>query len=251
MLRSIVFSSDSKEAEAFTYEGEDLEAMSAAKKYYAWIVHTIKPYLGNHIVEGGAGAGTFSQLLRDVGEPEHLTLIEPSKKTHAILKDRIVSTDKTKVHTINDYLKGNEKRLKGSADTFVYINVFEHIEDDRKELEMISSSLQKGGHAIIFVPALKMLYSEFDRGIGHYRRYNKARLRSLAEKAGMEVVSMRYMDMAGILPWYVNMVLLKNKNLSPSMVRLYDTFFVPVIRAIESIVQAPVGKNVLLVAKKR
>jgi SAM-dependent methyltransferase len=245
-----MFSNDSKKAEVFDYEGGDLEAMSLANKYYKWIVGTIKPFLGEHIVEVGAGVGSFSRLLRDT-EPKTLTLIEPSKKTHAKLKDELRSTKTTEVKTINDYLKGHEKELKDKVDTFVYINVFEHIKDDQAELQRIADTLQKGGHAIVFVPALKGLYSEFDRGIGHYRRYNKERLQKLAEGAGMEVVTTRYMDMLGILPWWFSMVLMKNTKLTPKLVRLYDTLFVPIIRAFETTIHAPVGKNVLLVAKKR
>ncbi|HSX16793.1 MAG TPA: methyltransferase domain-containing protein [Patescibacteria group bacterium] len=247
----IVFSNDSKEAEAFDYEGEDFEAMSLAVKYYAWIVDTIKPHLGSHIVEIGAGAGVFSQFLLDRAKPKTLTLVEPSKRNHNKLKQNIASTKKTKVSTINSYLKGNEKALKDKVDTFVYINVLEHVQDDHEEMKRVADTLQKGGKAIIFVPALRGLYSEFDKSIGHYRRYNKKRLKSLAESAGMEVVTIRYMDMIGIFPWWLSMVIMKNKKLKPGLVRLYDTLSVPFIRTLEGIIEAPVGKNVLLVAKKR
>jgi len=250
-LITIVFSNDSKKADAFTYEGEDFEAMSLAVKYYAWIVKTIKPYLGDHIVEVGAGAGVFSEFLRDRIQPKSLTLIEPSKKTHAVLQRTILSTKKTKVATINDYLKGNEKKLKDKVDTFVYINVFEHVKDDHQEMQRIADTLQKGGNAVIFVPALKGLYSEFDKSIGHYRRYDKKRLTELAESAGLEVVTTRYMDMMGILPWWFSMVLMKNKKLKPKLVKLYDTVMVPIVRTFESTIHAPIGKNVLLIAKKR
>lgn len=246
-----MFSSDKKDLTDFNYEGEDLEAMSLARNYYAWIADIIKPYLGKHVVEGGAGVGSFSHLLRDLGQPRHLTLVEPSKKTHNILNKRIKSTGRTVVKTINGYLKGNEPRLrKNNVDTFVYINVFEHIEDDNKEMQRIANTLQKGGHAVIFVPALDRLYSEFDRSIGHYRRYNKKRLRELANSANMAVVSIRYIDLVGILPWWLNMVLVKNKKLSPKAVRIYDTLAIPIIRAIETTVKPPIGKNILLVARK-
>lgn len=246
-----MFSNDSKKADAFNYEGEDFEAMALAVKYYAWIVSTIKPYLGDHIVEVGAGAGVFSEFLRDQAKPQTLTLIEPSKKTHAALQENIKSTKETKVSTINDYLKGNEKKLKDKVDTFVYINVFEHVKDDHKEMQRVADTLQKGGNAIVFVPALKSLYSEFDKSIGHYRRYDKKRVRELAESAGLEVVAIRYMDMMGVLPWWFSMVLMKNKKLRPKLVKLYDTVMVPIVRAFENTIHAPVGKNVLLVAKKR
>lgn len=250
ILELIVFSNDSHKATAFDYEGGDLEAMSLAQKYYRWIIQTIRPYLGKHIAEVGAGVGSFSRLLRAT-EPKTLTLIEPSKKTHEQLSNQLRSTKTTKVITINDYLKGHEAELTDKIDTFVYINVFEHIKDDRAELKRIAGILKSGGHAIIFVPALERLYSKFDKDIGHYRRYSKQRLRELCKAADLEVVSVRYMDMFGILPWWFSMVLLKNTKLTAQRVKLYDTFFVPVIRIFETTIQAPIGKNVLLVAKKR
>ena len=46
-------------------------------RYHSWILDLIRPYLGNNIVEVGAGTGSFSELLLQA-EPERLTLIEPS-----------------------------------------------------------------------------------------------------------------------------------------------------------------------------
>lgn len=245
-----MFSNDKKKASAFDYEGVDLEAMSGADNYYRWIIDTIRPYIGKHVAEVGAGVGSFSKLIRET-KPKSLTLIEPSKKTHELLQKNLQSDKTTQVVTINDYLKGNEDALQGKLDTFVYINVFEHIEDDHAEMKRIGDILKKGGHAIIFVPALKGLYSEFDKSIGHYRRYDKKRLRELSEKAGFDVVDIRYMDMIGMAPWWVSFVMMKRSGLVPSMVKTYDTVAVPVIRALESVVPAPIGKNVLLIAKKR
>lgn len=245
-----MFSNDSKKADSFDYEGGDLEAMAQAEKYYKWILQIIQPYLGKDIVETGAGVGSFSKLLKSTN-PKTLTLIEPAKRMHDQLRENVPSTKTTKVTTLNDYLKGSEAKLKGKVDTFVYINVFEHIEDDVAELKRINGILKPGGHAIIFVPALKQLYSEFDKSIGHYRRYDKTSLRKLAEDSDMSVVKMRYMDMPGILPWWLSFVAMKRKGLAPTMVGIYDRFAVPIIRTVENTIEAPVGKNVLLVAKKR
>jgi SAM-dependent methyltransferase len=250
ILPFIMFSSDKKKATAFDYEGGDLEAMMVADKYYQWIIDTVRPYIGHHIAEVGAGVGSFSKLLKAT-EPKTLTLIEPSKRTHALLKKNIPSDKKTTVTTINNYLTGQESKLKGKIDTFVYINVFEHIEDDHAEMRRIADILQKGGHVIIFVPALRGLYSEFDKNIGHYRRYNKTRLQSLCDAAGLELVKTRYMDMIGMLPWYASFVLLRRKALQPGLVKIYDRLAVPLIRKVESTVEAPIGKNILLIAKKR
>jgi len=246
-----MFSSDKKKAAAFDYEGGDLEAMAQAEKYYEWLAATMEPYLGKDIVEVGAGVGSFSKLLRST-KPATLTLLEPAKRMYDLLVKNVKSNKKTIVKGYSDYLKGVEEKLKkNQPDTFVYINVFEHIEDDVAELKRIKNILQKDGHAIIFVPAMQVLYSEFDKSIGHYRRYDKQMLTELANKAGMDVVKIRYMDMPGMLPWWLSFVLMKRKGLMPKMVKIYDAFCVPIIRAFETVIEPPVGKNVLLVAKKR
>lgn len=233
------------------YEGADLEAMAVADNYYSWVADRIKPYIGEKVVEAGSGAGSFSkQILRM--EPKEAIFIEPTKNMYALLTEKLKSlkSKDIKIQTFNAYTSEVAKKL-GNPDSFVYINVFEHIEDDEKEIKMLSKALKSGGHVIIFVPALNSLLSDFDRSIGHFRRYDKKRLRELADAAGLEVVELKYFDLVGITPWFVNFKLLKSRKMKPGTVALYDRVAVPVVRAVESIIPVPVGKNLLLVAKKK
>lgn len=49
--------------EGHKYSGRELEAMDGASNYHRWILETFKPFLGQHLVEVGAGLGTFSEML--------------------------------------------------------------------------------------------------------------------------------------------------------------------------------------------
>lgn len=236
-----------------SYEGADLEAMSQATRYYQWLASIIKPYIGNSVVEVGAGSGSFSKQLLAL-KPKKAVLVEPAKNMYILLKQnaRENAFQSTQVITINKYLVDAQKEVAAEKpDTFIYINVFEHIEDDLTELKMIKTMLKKGGYIIIFVPALQVLFSEFDESIGHFRRYSRNRVIQLANDAGLEIVQTRYMDFIGMLPWFVSFKLMKRKTLTPDLIEIYDKFGVPVIRTIEGIVRAPIGKNVLLVARKK
>ena len=62
----------------------------------------------------------------------------------------------------------------------LYIDVLEHIEHDLDELARAASHLAPGGHLVVLAPAHQALFSDFDRAIGHYRRYNRAGLQKLA-----------------------------------------------------------------------
>ena len=121
--------------------------------------------------------------------------------------------------------------------------------DPPVELANARQTLKAEGHLLVFVPALKLLYSNVDKQMGHYRRYTQKSLVGLVEDVGFTLLKVRYFDMAGIIPWYVNCVLLRN-SFSSGGVSLYDKLAVPTVRFLESVVPPPVGKNVLLIAKK-
>ena len=60
-----------------TYPGGELESMQFATRYRQWILDIFRPFLGKRLVEVGAGAGSFSELLLGT-EPEWLISLEPS-----------------------------------------------------------------------------------------------------------------------------------------------------------------------------
>lgn len=237
----------------FDYEGKDLEAMDFAVAYHSWILSVFAPYLGEAPVEIGAGSGSFTELMAAL-KPKRLTGVEPSEQMYPLLvktlakieNDLNIKTD-TKQAFFGDVSKDIKKTKPSSL---VYINVFEHIENDRSELKAIYETLPSGGHVCIFVPANQWLMSNFDRKIGHFRRYSKKDLVAKAQEAGFEIVTARRFDFMGVLPWLITFRILRVDSIKPGMASLYDKVVVPVERIIERHVQPPVGKNVLLVAKK-
>lgn len=227
-----------------TYPGKELEALSVAVNYHRWIVDEIEPYLGSSVAEVGAGVGSVSQLLLERGV-SRLAAFEPSSNMYPLLARSLAS--ESRVRTINDFFAPRYE--PDGFDSVLYINVLEHIEDDRAELGRALDALKPGGRLVIFVPALAWLYSEFDRQIGHYRRYTKAGLAHLVTDVGFTIMRARYFDVAGIIPWYIHFVLLRN-SIGSRSVSLYDRLVVPIMKVAEAVVPPPVGKNVLLVARK-
>ena len=101
---------------------------------------------------------------------------------------------------------------------------------------------------MIFVPALPWLYSEFDKSIGHFRRYTLNGLNDIVSKAGYTVLKIHYFDMLGVILWYLNFTLLK-RTLNNSKVALNDRVAVPVSQHLEKLMLPPIGKNLLLIAQ--
>ena len=76
---------------------------------------------------------------------------------------------------------------EGSACAVVLLDVLEHMADPVAALRQAHRALAPGGAVIVTVPAYEWLYGEWDRALGHYRRYTAGQLRSQAHEAGFEV----------------------------------------------------------------
>ena len=229
-----------------SYKGRDLEAMSFAKNYYRWVADEFSQFLDGRVAEIGAGSGNFSSLI--LGKKiEKLVAIEPSQEMYPLLRDKFYTDNR--VLCRQAIFTDIYKEYSYYFDSMVYVNVLEHIENDKQELFYINQSLKNGGYVCIFVPALAWLYSDFDASVGHYRRYYKKQLIDLVEKAGFEIVKISYFDIMGIIPWFIFFKIFK-KKLTANDAALYDKIVIPVLRAIESFLPIPTGKNLILVAKK-
>jgi SAM-dependent methyltransferase len=73
-------------------------------------------------------------------------------------------------------------------DAVLALDVIEHLDDDQGAVRQMANLLRPEGIAIISVPALPDLFSEFDQIQGHRRRYLPDTLRLAVEGGGMEVV---------------------------------------------------------------
>ncbi|HEX6279089.1 MAG TPA: class I SAM-dependent methyltransferase [Pyrinomonadaceae bacterium] len=234
-----------------TYPGKDLEAMTFAARYHRWILSEFRPYIGKRIVEVGAGTGSFSKMLLET-QPEALFLVEPSAMYEQLVRN-VPSDDKDisvrHIHALFE-TAASEIRSEGRPDTITYVNVLEHIEDDVRELELIYETLPDGGRCLIFVPAVRALLSDFDRRLGHFRRYGKAELEKKVREAGFRILKSKNFDAAGVLPWFIKYRLLGSMALEPLAVRLYDDLVVPIASRFEPRLPVPIGKNILLVGEK-
>lgn len=245
---------DLASAEGFAYPGRELEAMNGASNYHGWILGIFKPFLGRHLVEVGAGLGSFSELIVAQHSCETLSLVEPSKGMYEglVVNARRLSTF-TRVDTYHGTFPEAAALIKQkeAPDSIIYVNVLEHIADDELELETIRKNLSEAGRVFLFVPALAWLYGAFDERVGHVRRYTKSELEEKLHRSGFKMILSSYFDLPGIAPWWVKYCLLKSSTMEPAGVRLYDRFVVPATRRLESLISPPLGKNVIAIAQKR
>lgn len=234
------------------YFGRDLEAMHFADRYHRWIFDLMRPRLGRRIIEVGAGQGSFSEMLLDV-EPEALVLIEPSQMFERLVANPNLREFHRRIQFRNEIFPAVAAELKRDfrPDSIVYVNVLEHIEDDLAELECAANTLTESGRIFVFVPAIPLLQSRFDRRLGHFRRYTRGDLLQKMNTAGFEVEEIRWFDSLGVFPWLIKYRLLGSETMEAAAVAAYDRFVVPTLKKIETSIQIPIGKNLFAIGVRR
>jgi SAM-dependent methyltransferase len=229
------------------YEFE-LDVVGEMPNYFEWIMSVFSPYTKGHVVEYGAGIGTVSRAVQPLAS--QLTLVEPTADFIPILHQKFDSD--RKVEVVAASLEQHAPSLNNNTiDTIIMVNVLEHIADDRDALFHLLRALRVGGHLLIFVPALRFLMSKLDVKFGHFRRYQRADLVEKVVKVGGQIEVCRYFDFFGIASWFFINTLMGATSFNPRLLSVHNKLVVPVSRTIERVITPPIGKNIILVAKKK
>lgn len=221
---------------------ETLETLDGARRYTDWIYSFIAPHVGPEVLEVGAGHGTFTERL--MKGRTRLVATELSSRSLQLLEARYAEHSNVEIRGADIA----ECCATESYDTIILVNVLEHIEDDALAVRQLAAALNPGGRLVLWVPAFQELYSDFDRQIGHYRRYRRATLATLAADAGLELIDLRYVNFIGGLAWWLIAKKLHQRPTTPSRVGAFDALFVPIISRLESGRSPLFGQSALCVA---
>ena len=161
----------------------ELEFFDAAKNWRKYQFKNILKYINSSVLEIGPGTGHNVQYYKN--RASQITLLETNKNLANSLKSKF-DEDK-KIIVLNTDIHIQEKTF----DTIMYMDVLEHIEDDKKEVNKALKHLNSGGNLIFFVPAYQFLYSDFDKSIGHIKRYNKRFFLSFKENENISIVELK------------------------------------------------------------
>jgi len=232
---------------AKAYIGNELELFSRATHWKRYCTRRIKPWLGSRVLEVGAGMAGTTRWLCD-GSQIAWCCLEPDAALCARIQARI---DAGQLPACCRAVNGTLTALEGAAsefDTILYIDVLEHIENDRAELQRAAGLLQPGGTIIVLSPAHGFLLSPFDRRIGHFRRYTRDMLRRICP-GKMVLEQLAYLDSVGLLASLANRCFLEQATPTRRQIAFWDKFMVRTSVLCDPLFGYRLGKSILAVMR--
>jgi SAM-dependent methyltransferase len=134
------------------------------------------------VLDIGAGSGQLGDWLHRSSVPLEYRFGELSPLLEAALAARFGA----------DRRADPDARIP-AATIVTMLDVLEHIDDDLGVLRDIHRRMTPGGQMLVTVPAFQWAFTSWDTSLGHYRRYSRPQLRSLARTAGFEVDHCSYL----------------------------------------------------------
>ena len=220
-----------------------LDIFDNAKVWIKYVHFLNKKYYKNDFLEIGAGIGSFTDNYKK--NIKNIFLTEIDENNLNILKSKYKNNLNIKI------IEKEVADIEEKFNTIAHFNVLEHIKEDKEEIYNCLNKINQNGYLVILVPAHNKLYSNLDKDVGHYRRYEKSFFEKLDLKGNL-IVELKYIDCLGYLLYYLNKIFFKNETY-PSHFKIFvwDKIFTPLTIILDFFTSYKFGKNILCVIKKR
>tara|TARA_B100000242_G_C43014746_1_gene471839 strand:+ start:67 stop:750 length:684 start_codon:yes stop_codon:yes gene_type:complete len=223
------------------YPEEATERFDKANIHINYCLSFFKKFIKGNILEVGAGCGSFTKFYQE--KEQSITLTELDKKNFLDLKNKF--DGKKNISISNSSVEFLEKKF----DTIMYLHVLEHISDDIQELKRAIDKLNNNGYLVIMVPAHQKIYSNLDKAVGHFRRYEKEFFKK--DLLGLKRIKFISLDSVGYFLYFLNKFFFK-EEVYPSNLKifLWDKIFTPITMVLDIFLMYKFGKCFVAVYKK-
>jgi len=197
-----------------------LHNITGTPQYVSWLASLLRPRLGDHVLEAGAGIGNLTG--RMMGKRQLYVAAEKDPLYLHALRNRFLRTPNVQVQSLDPEDESACAKLPGSFDTAIAAGVLEFSSDPGKIIRNLASRLAPGGQLLIIVPNSPALFCNMDRTLGHKRRFGRGELGGLIADAKLEVDSISSFNAMACLAWIVSGKLFGSKRLNRFTLKLFD-----------------------------
>jgi glycosyltransferase involved in cell wall biosynthesis len=197
---------------AEVYGRAHLNNLTGTPQYVNWVVSEIRPFLGDTVLELGAGIGTLSGRL--MGRRLRYVAVEQDPLYLHALQNRFLRTPAVEVRgQIDD---------SEQFDTVLCLNQLEYADDPAEAIGQAAACVRPGGRLIVLAPQGQSLFGSVDRTMGHKRRFSRAELTALISQAGLEVESQKHLNKISTPAWWLSSRVLRTAIIRKPFLKLFD-----------------------------
>jgi SAM-dependent methyltransferase len=211
------------------YGSRILSQLEHARRFNHWMGRTLRPFIGDRVLEIGAGIGTLTNQFI----PREL-YVASDINPHYLRYLQSYSFGKPYLHVL--HVDASEpdhfEMLETKFDTALMINVLEHVPDERTTLRNLWSALEPGGRAVILVPQHPSLYGTLDTALQHRERYTAHRLECALRETGFRVEKIFDFNRFSVPGWWLNGKLLRRNKFSRVQLKMLEVLM-PVLSRID------------------
>jgi len=197
-----------------------LNNLTGTPQYLSWLARVLRPYLGDTILELGAGIGNLAGRL--MGRRLHYAATEKDPLYLHSLNNRFLRTPNVSVRKLDPERPEDFAEAGGPFDTVLCVNVLEYAADPGALIESAKQVLKTGGSLVLLAPQGPGLYGSLDRTLGHLRRFSRSELSAMLEKHGFKVQRMVNLNKISTPAWWFYGKLLHRSRLSKVMLKMFD-----------------------------
>jgi len=198
-----------------------LNNMTGTPKYLNWIAELLRPYLGDRVLELGAGIGGFSGLL--MGRRIKYVAAEADPLYLHALRNRFLRTPNVDVRQLDEDDPGHIMSLGQQFDSVLCLNRLEYLRDPARTLDALRHVLLPEGRLMILAPYDPSLAGTLDQTLSIQRRFSEHDLQVMLGAAGFVIEKTIVLNRMGAAAWRFFGKVLRRRHINKVTLKLFDT----------------------------